>query len=230
MNIKAVTFDVGETLVFYNNPLNWQALYSPALERVMAVCGTEHLVEADEYARQVLTKYNTRVNSREYEVSSNTIFSEILGAWGTSYDKLEASKQAFFEYFQREAKCYDDAQQTLIALKNCGMKIGVLTDVPYGMDNECALADLAMIEEYIDVCLTSNDIGYRKPNIAGFRALEKALDVPSKQIIYVGNEQKDIVGANAAGFISVLIEHGDESEDWGQRFTVRSLSEIWRIL
>ncbi len=34
--IKAIGFDVGHTLIKYNNPLNWQALYRPGLEHAAA--------------------------------------------------------------------------------------------------------------------------------------------------------------------------------------------------
>jgi len=229
MDIKAVAFDVGETLVFYNKLLNWQSLYSSALERVMAACGIEPSAETDEFAQKILTKYNTRVNPREHEISSDTIFSEILSGWKIGLHNLGAAKRAFYGYFQSDAGCYDDVEDTLLTLKNRGIKTGVLTDVPYGMDNEYALADLASIEEYIDVCFTSNDIGCRKPNVAGFLALKKSLGVKNGQIVYVGNEQKDIIGANAAGFISVLIERDGEGNNWGQRFTVRCLSEMLGI-
>ena len=32
--IKAVVFDIGQTLVHYPFPLNWSALYRPAFERI----------------------------------------------------------------------------------------------------------------------------------------------------------------------------------------------------
>ncbi len=34
--IKAVGFDVGHTLIQYNNPLNWQGLYRPGLKHAAA--------------------------------------------------------------------------------------------------------------------------------------------------------------------------------------------------
>ena len=34
MSIKAVVFDIGQTLVYYPFPLNWSALYRPAFEHV----------------------------------------------------------------------------------------------------------------------------------------------------------------------------------------------------
>ena len=36
--IKAVSFDLGDTLVSYGKPLNWKSLYIPALKSVTEKC------------------------------------------------------------------------------------------------------------------------------------------------------------------------------------------------
>jgi len=228
MEIKAVAFDVGQTLIRYSAPLNWQALYQPAIKQVMQACNLEYNKEADDNAQKILTKYNTRVNFRDYEVSSDTIFTEIFQSWGMILD-MHTAKQAFYSYFQNDAACFDDTEYVLQSLKNRGIKIGVLTDVAYGMDNEFALQDLSQILKYMDVCLTSNDVGYRKPNRKGFLLLKEQLGVPSNQIIFVGDEEKDIIGANDAGFVSVLINRTNEARNWGQDYTIHELSTLLDI-
>ena len=229
MEIKAVVFDIGQTLIHYNNPLNWKALYKPAIEQVMEACGIKYSKEADKNAQIILTKYNTRVNQRDYEVSSNTIFSEILQSWGVNTDNLYDAKQAFYAYFQNEATCFDDTEFVLQSLKSRGKKIGALTDVAYGMDNEFALRDLFQIQGYIDICLTSNDVGFRKPNCKGFLLLQEYFNLPSNQIMFVGDEEKDITGANNVGFISVLINRTKDVCNWKQKFTINKLSTLLEI-
>ena len=59
--IKTVGFDVGHTLIKYNNPLNWQLLYRPALERAADTCGISLSEEMIVSAIEILTKYNTRI-------------------------------------------------------------------------------------------------------------------------------------------------------------------------
>ena len=229
MDIKAVIFDVGETLIYYNNFLDWQSLYPPAIKQVMTACDIDYDINADEVAQKILKKYNTRINYREHEVSSDIIFMEILNSWHIGTEKLQAAKQAFYAYFQRDAKYYDDTVYVLQSLKNCGIKTGILTDVAYGMDNEYALSDLESIKVYIDICLTSNDVGYRKPNTKGYLTLQKFFNVPSNQIAFIGNEEKDIVGAVNAGFISILIDRDKSEKNWGQKFTINTLSEVLNI-
>lgn len=226
MKIKAVSFDIGHTLVRYQNPLNWKSLYGPALEQVAEKCGMDLTDEYRKAAVTILTKYNTRENPREREVTSDRIFTEIFDAWKQPYDKLESAKVAFYRFFQADAVCYEDVVETLRYLRSVGVKMGALTDVAYGMDNSFALQDIATIQPYFDVILTSVDVGYRKPNAAGFLMLLKVLGVSPSQMLYVGDEQKDIVGANALGIVSVLIDRHGTSADWGQKYTVPSLLHI----
>ena len=110
------------------------------------------------------------------------------------------------------------------------MKLGVLTDVAYGMDNVFSLRDIANIKKFFDVVLTSVDVGYRKPNPAGFTALLRAFDASPPQMIYVGDEKKDIAGANALGIVSVLIDRKGASPDFGQKYTIQSLMELEEIV
>ncbi|BAK97512.1 hypothetical protein OBV_03140 [Oscillibacter valericigenes Sjm18-20] len=230
MKIKAVAFDIGHTLVRYNSPLNWKSLYEPALRQVSKRCAFSLSDEDIQMAASILTKYNTRENPREKEITSQVIFTEILDALKLPHSILDAAREAFYGFFQSDAECYEDVADTLQYLRSAGVGIGALTDVAYGMDNSFSLQDIASIRHYFDVVLTSVDVGYRKPNSAGFISLLKAFDVSPEQMIYVGDEQKDIVGANAAGSVSVLIDRDDNSPDWGQNHTIQDLQEICKLI
>ena len=226
MDIKAVSFDIGGTLVRYNNPLNWKSLYEPALKNAFKKCGVSLSAKDIQTATAVLIKYNTREYPREKEVSSSIIFSNILNALNQPTALLDAVRETFYSFFQSTAVCYDDAVPTLRDLRSANMKIGALTDVAYGMDNAFSLKDIAGIKKYFDRVLTSVDVGYRKPHAAGFLQLLQAFDASPPQMIYVGDEQKDIAGANALGIVSVLMDRSGTSPNWGQKYTVQSLMEL----
>jgi putative hydrolase of the HAD superfamily len=228
--IKAVGFDIGHTLIYYNNPLNWSSLYRPALEQVLRDCGIACSGWKIESAISILTKYNTRVNYRETEISSDILFGEIFDAWSEEHSCFNKAKESFYGFFQADAVPFGEAEAVLSKLKSLKLKIGALTDVAYGMDNCFSLKDIEPISQYIDVVLTSRDVGFRKPNGAGFRMLLEALNVRPDEVLYVGDEEKDVVGANKLGIGSVLINRGNEEIDFGQKYTVRSLEEVVSIL
>lgn len=227
--IKAIGFDVGHTLIKYNNPLNWQGLYRSGLEHAAAASNitlSEDMIFA---ATDVLLKYNTRVNYREWETTSDCIFNEILNRWGLHTD-LYTIKSGFYSFFKADAEPYPETIDILKKLKQYGIKTGVLTDVAYGMDNVFALEDISVISDFIDIAVTSVDVGYRKPNSAGYLKLLDSLKIYPNDMIFIGDEEKDIIGAKKLGITSVLINRSTEIKEFGQDYTLKSLNGIFSIL
>lgn len=230
MQIRAVSFDIGHTLVRYNNPLNWKALYAPALRQMGEAIAIEMPTECVRAASDILSRYNTREHPREKEVCAADIFGEILNCLGVPLERMDAAMAAFYSFFQAEACCYDDVERTLHDLREQGIRLGALTDVAYGMENAFSMRDIAPIHQYFDKVFTSVDVGWRKPNKAGFLMLLDALGVQAAEMLYVGDEEKDIAGANAVGISPVLVCRAGNPPDWGQRFTVRSLAEVCKLV
>ena len=228
MSFNAFGFDLGETLVHYAGlPLNWQSLYPQALARVAEVCA-HPMTEADlQRGEQVLARYNTRLRPRLEEVTADSVLGEVLAAWGVRADTdLEQVEDAFFGLFQQTHAVYPDTLPALQRLWRRCAKIGVLTDVPYGMARRFVEDDVAQIAPCINVVLTSVEVGYRKPHPRGYLALAERLGVSPMDMIYVGNEEKDIVGARIAGMTSVLINRHGDGADFAQERTITSLEEL----
>ena len=107
---------------------------------------------------------------------------------------------------------------------------GVLTDAPYGMPRNLVLEDLTGLRSYLDAVVTSVEAGYRKPHVAGFQMLAAALGVPVRNMIYVGNERKDIEGALSAGAVAVLIDRDQQGPNWDQDHTIDTMLDLRGIL
>ena len=226
MQIKAVVFDIGQTLVYYPFPLNWSAMYRPVFESIAKAHGLT--VSEEEYAHigGTLAKYNTRINPREREVSSDTIFREILEGTNIPSDLLQEIKRDFYGFFRRDTMIYEEAEATLAALRERGLLICTLSDVAYGMDNEYAFADAGALIEYIDIPYTSNDTGYRKPCGRGLELIAEKAGISPAEMIFVGDEKKDMECAANAGAVSVLIDRTDGEKSFGQDYTIKSLAEL----
>lgn len=230
MKIKAVIFDIGQTLVYYPVPLNWSALYRPAFERIAEKRRLN--ISENEYAHigEVLAKYNTRINPREAEVSSDTIFTELLKGTSIPPEYLDVIKDDFYFFFRNDIKIYADAEETLQELKSGNILTGTLSDVAYGMDNSYALEDIKPLLKYIDLPFTSNDAGYRKPNGKGLEIISGKMNVLTSEMIFVGDEKKDMECARNAGAVSVLINRDSEEKDFGQDYVIRELKELITII
>jgi len=230
MKIKAIGFDIGGTLVNYNKPLNWSASYKDAIKFMCEKNNLEFTEERFEKAKTVLEKYNTRVNPREKEVTSDIIFGEIFEKWNEDTKKIQQSKKSFYEFFQREASLYDDAKELLDYCKENNIKCCVYTDVAYGMDDEFSLKDIEEIKDYIELKLTSENVGYRKPNKKGFKTMLEKFNCKPEEMIYVGDEQKDIIGPQSVGMKAILIKRDDKIKEFGQDYTITKLPEIIEIV
>ncbi|AET66207.1 putative HAD superfamily hydrolase [Desulfosporosinus orientis DSM 765] len=226
--MRAVGFDLGETLIGYKGiPLSWKPLYRQALLGVAEVCECKVTEDMISRADFLLSKYNTRLNPRIEEVSADVILGEILLDWGLpKLHYCEVAQEAFFSYFQRESFVHEDAVPILKYLKGKGVKIGVFTDVPYGMSKDFASRDIYSFTQFVDVLLTSVEVGYRKPDARGFIELANKLEVNPFEMVFVGNEPKDIIGANEAGAIAVLIDREGHNQYFGEKVKITSLLDL----
>lgn len=225
--MEAVGFDLGETLIYYEEvPLSWKGLYREALSRVVRQLGLASNDELLDGAEEVLARYNTRIYPREHEVADIYIFNRIFDVWGLDKQYIAQAIYIFFDFFQQKSKVYEDAISVLKQLKAKGIRVGILTDVPYGMNKSFVLRDIEPFQSYIDVIVTSVDAGFRKPRSEGFIRLAGELGTETHRMMYVGNEFKDIAGANAAGMRSVLIDREGRNPEWNQSISLTNLNDL----
>lgn len=223
---KAVVFDIGQTLVDYRIPMNWSELYRPAFEQIAEKYHYIFTEEQYQYAAGVLMKYNTRIHPRDHEVSSTEIFTELLNGMNVALEDMDQIKESFYTFFRRDCSLFPDVTETVKALSARGIRLGTLSDVAYGMDNVYALEDIAPILRYMDYPFTSNDTGYRKSCTKGLEILSVKMQTDLSDIVFVGDEEKDMVCAGGAGAYAVLINRDDVAKDYGQDREIHSLTEL----
>ena len=232
--IRAVGFDLGDTLLFYRDtPMSWVTLYPDALAAVAKRCLAQPTPEQFERATEILTQHNTRVVPRTREIPAETILGLILEAWELDPDQhTRTAIEAFFSFFQQRLSAYPETVSVLQTLRTHRIPTGILTDVAYGMPRAFVERDIAGagITGLFDVLLTSVEVGVRKPDPAGYRELAKRLNVEPKQMLYIGNEPKDVIGASAAGACSVFLDRNYTGADHGQDFTAATLADLYEIL
>ena len=230
---KAIGFDLGDTLLLYEGVSErWAPGYREALGRAASACGRELGEHEADRAVAVLERYNTRLTPRTLEVPEAQILGEVTTALGFGPDECRTVANAFFNFYRRSVAAYPDTIDTLRRLNMLGVAVGVLTDVPYGMERARVEADLSAtgIDRFVSVVLTSVEVGHRKPARVELARLASELDVPMGDLIYVGNEEKDIDGANTAGARSVVIDREGRRPDWGAWARVEHLDEILGLL
>ena len=94
------------------------------------------------------------------------------------------------------------------------------------MDNIYALEDIAPIIKYIAYPFTSNDTGYRKSCTKGLEILSKKMQIDISDIVFVRDEEKDMLCAENAGAYAVLINRDGVFKNYGQDKNIHTLTEL----
>ncbi len=185
MTIKAVFFDVGETLV--DETRSWGAwadfLGVPRLT-FFACLGA--VIERGEHHRNV--------------------FDLVAPGLDLEQARLEKRERGFFDGFELE-DFYPDAIACLRELKARGYSIGLSGNQP--TQAEDTLRDL---ELGVDFIASSSSWGFEKPDPRFFQKIIEVTRLEASEIAYVGDRlDNDVLPALEAGMVSVFIRRGP----WG---------------
>lgn len=230
--MKAAAFDLGDTLIEYEGlPPSWVEHYPEAIGRLAARLGVRPAPAQIEAACAALRLHNTRLHPRETEVRFARILRDLaprLGAALPSDDDEEDLARVFFQPFRARLRCFPDTRPALEALRARGLRIGVFTDVPYGMPRSLVIEDVrdAGLEGLFDVLVTSVETGFRKPAPQTLARLAADLGCAAADMAYVGNEEKDMAAARAFGCPGVLLDRAGRAPRWGQERTIAALAEF----
>ena len=101
-------------------------------------------------------------------------------------------------------KPYKNMYGTIVALKNAGYKIALLSDFPPEQKGR-----VWGVRSLCDVCIGSEESGALKPSVYPFGILARKLGLKAEEILYIGNSKKyDVSGANNAGMKSGFLMKG----------------------
>jgi len=99
----------------------------------------------------------------------------------------------------------DGAVEALEDLKSKGYRIGILTNTSFDEVGVRALLRNAGLDKYVDVVVSSCDIGFVKPSPEAFKRLADSLNVHINELVHVGDTYlDDVVGALNIGAGAIL--------------------------
>lgn len=230
MGIKAVVFDIGGTLMEYRNMPNvWIDYYKTGFEFVREKLGLNISDSDIEKSVEVLKSYNPRVKYREEDIPPEVIFGDTCGQWKCPFD-LDEVVDVFYRSIGLTPYIYSETVPVLEKLKAEGFVIATLTDVATGMPDELHRSYFPELLPYFDMYVSSLSCGYRKPNPKGLRDISERFDISAEEMIFVGDEEKDIAVAKRFGCKSVLIDRKGRGEQLGQDFTITDLNGLFDII
>jgi 2-haloalkanoic acid dehalogenase type II len=226
LEIKAVLFDLGNTLV-YQNPY----------EVFQKILGTHGITITIDEIKKAFTKTEREFNPERYSgLSAHEFYTQlnlhVLKHLGIKDPNLLRSlaEDIDFQWFKIAKIClYDDVKPTLEKLRKEGFKLGLITD-GYRDELERMLSKFGL-QDFFDVCVCADTIGKRKPNPQVFKYALDKLNVSPSETVFVGDRLDiDYLGAKEAGMTPILIQREGNREKVANVWVIRSLKEIFKIL
>ncbi|MEX1103570.1 MAG: HAD-IA family hydrolase [Dehalococcoidia bacterium] len=145
--------------------------------------------------------------------------------------QVEACSQRFYEADAAGQRLYDDARALLASLRMRGYAVGVVTNTIFPAHLLWRNLSRLGIAGYIDVLVTSVDVGFGKPHPAPYQRALADLKLQPHEAIFVGDrEETDIAGARAAGMRAVLLERTGRARDRSGFLVVERLAGLNDIL
>ncbi len=215
--IKAVTFDVGGTLI---KP--W-----PSVGHVYAEVAARH---GKKFPAAVLDQRFAKAWRAQKQ------FNHGRGEWGALVAQTFAGlwefppdgeffSQVYDRFKEPEAwRIFDDVRPTLDALAARGINLGIISNWD---DRLLPLLTRMGLAKYFETIIVSCDIGFPKPSPVIFEHSAKKLGLPPQNILHVGDSpEQDVTGAKGAGYQALLLDRNAEDAADG---TIRSLAELEEI-
>lgn len=228
--MKVIVFDLGGTLMEYEGmPNSWVDFYEPAFYLVNRNLNLNLSKEEIKQACSILTSFNPRISHREIEYSPEMIFSKATSHWNKNLD-MNIIIDEFFKSIELKVNIFKNTLSCINELRERGYLIAILTDLPTAMPDEFIKKDITEILESIDLYVSSEICGYRKPNKFGLEYIAGYFKVEMEDVLFIGDESKDIITAINANCKSVLINRKGRNCDFGQNFTITDLSELHDLL
>lgn len=232
--IRAVLFDLDGTLR-YNVPGALEAIHAFARELGVPVCDDclpaatrwSHAYWASSEALAADVARFGELNA-DFWINFTARFLMALGCPPNVARQAAPQVRCRFEQFwQPEDRLMPGAAETLAALRQRGLTLGVVTNRRQAVDaylHDLGLADL------LDYILAAGEIEIWKPHPDIFRHALEQIAIPPSQALYVGdNYYADVVGARQAGLQAVLFDRHGYFSDMPCP-VVRQLEDVVRLL
>jgi putative hydrolase of the HAD superfamily len=220
--LRAVLFDLGGTLFKTAEPpeIHRRILSAYGVNVASEDVARAHVQNEKEFDLKKMAEYGAG-----FWVEWNTRLLERLGIEGDVRFLARKIDELWWEY--ADLQVYPDAIDTLVRLREKGMKLGVVTNA-FRKDFDQILERLGLTT-FFDIVVGVDACNKAKPDEKIFLYAVEKLHIDRAEALFVGNSvEYDFDGARNAGLRPLLVNR-DESTS-SDVDTIRSLTEVLAIV
>ena len=230
--LQAVFLDLGDTLVHLSRP--WDDVFHAnveALYKYVAKLGLQ--LDYERFAGTFVKVFNdasARADVYKVEIPIEDIIGKVLRKSRLEVVGVDLIHNAMTEFFSSEVEAwqvYPDTVEALTALRNEGLKMGVISNAK----GDWAVREILRrndLNKYLDVVVTSASMRIRKPRPEIFLRALAELNVKAPDAAFVGDSiEADISGARNVGMRPIHVRRRaiDSAHLTGPLVSVASLNE-----
>jgi len=231
--VKAVIFDLDETLIDAQKGL--RKAHEKITQMINERLKQEKLNLKKSQILREIRSFDDKMN-REVKYDRDKWWQTIVNNLGVNIVLSKAFirklTMSYWHAYARSSRPYRDTLSTLRYLKKNGHLLGLLsdTDCLKGM-KRWRISRLPFIDLFDAIVIAGEDTVETKPSPEPYELIARKLGVTVGECVFVGDKPfTDIEGAKIAGMKAVLICRRDWRVDVKADWTVKSLSELRRIL
>ena len=198
MFYKGIIFDLDNTLY------NYTECHENALNKVF-----DHIAENHFIKKETLQKIYDKISIQvKYELGgtasshNKTIyFKHIVEELNLDFYIVYTLQKIYWKTFLEEIIEFEGVTQFIRWNRTLGIKIGILTD--YETEYQIQKLQRLYILKYIDVIVTSEEVGIEKPSVQMFQTILQKMNLRNDEVIMIGDSyHKDIKGAQNMDILS----------------------------
>jgi HAD superfamily hydrolase (TIGR01549 family) len=211
--IRAVLFDLGDTLWHFPNPPGRAAITAERAARIAARLrswGLDARVDALALAQAILEAERAATSAAESSDGRSPDFVGIVQACAAAWELPLDREQSATLWHDLELGAFlgrtlfPDTIPLLKALQQRGYRLGTVTNRSIGGPPFVEELRATGLLAFFEVVAVSCDDGWLKPHPALFRKALDALDVPAPDAVMVGDSLRaDVLGAKLLGMVAV---------------------------
>jgi putative hydrolase of the HAD superfamily len=199
-SIEAVTFDVGGTLI---DP--W-----PSVGHVYAAVAARHGVKSAT-AAELTRRFTAAWKATKHFGYRKADWARLVDLTFAELCERPPSETFFDELYLRFEqpdawRVYDDARPALRALRDLGLKLGIVSNWD---ERLLPLLERLGLLDHFSATAVSHAVGFAKPAAQIFQAVAADFRLEPARVLHVGDScAMDFLGAQAAGMAAVWLRRG----------------------
>lgn len=230
--IKAVFFDLYQTLIHYDPPREEH------LAKIIGDNGIEvtpdvlrrPMVVADEFIYREHARLSISQRSKEEQTSLFIKYQSMLlkEAGINPTAELVRSIMVNMQQIKFNRVLFDDVLPSLNQLKQKGFILGLISNVDSDINPLLGKLGLTPL---LQVVATSLDTGYHKPQPEIFKEAARQAGVKAQESMYIGDQyQIDILGSKGAGMQGILLDRNGYFNEYIKDKKIKNLYQLVEYL